>query len=159
MSTNRGQRGAVLLELVVAVGIMAMVASLASSAVFQMFKTSEKGTDRVIALHDLENAIHWIDLDTGKANASDLVDGAPPVEAMTLTWTEGSTLHTVTYTFSGTELRRDHNGQVTAVARHLSNIEFSMLNSVITATITSSPDGRWGVSKEMACKAWLQPME
>jgi len=159
MTTNRGQRGAVLLELVVAVGIMAMVASVASSAIFQMFKTSEKGTDRVIALHDLENAIHWINLDTGKASASDLVDGAPPVEAMTLTWTEGSTLHTVTYSLSGTELRRDYDGQAAAVARHISNVEFSMLNNVITVTITSSPDGRWGVSKEMACKAWLQPME
>lgn len=159
MNRNAGQKGIVLLELVVAAGITAMIATVLSSTIFQVVGVSERGSDRLKALHAVQNAAHWVNLDAGRAEASDLTPGAQPVDAMTLTWTEGAEPHSVTYSLSGTDLRRNHNGQVSTVARYVSSAGFSLFDGVITVAMTSSPGGRWGISKDMTLKVWLRPTE
>jgi type II secretory pathway component PulJ len=156
MRIRRDEQGGILLELLVAAGITALIAGLLASIVFQFFRTSEKGTEGLIALHEVQNTTQWITRDVTMAETSDLVDGAPAVQSMTLTWTEGVMVHTVTYSLSGTDLQRVINGQVGIVARNVSSISFSLSNNVITTTIVSSPESRWGVSKELTSKAWLR---
>jgi len=159
MRRYAGQKGVMLLELLVAAGITAMIAAVLSSTVFQLVGVSERGSDRLKALHDLENVAHWINLDGGRAEASDLTPGAQPVDAVTLSWTEGDEPHSVTYSFSGTNLQRNHNGKVSTVARYVSSVGFSLSDGLITVAMTSSPEGRWGISKDMTLKVWLRPTE
>lgn len=156
MITRRNERGVVLLELVVAAGIAALVAGMMTGIIFQLFRTTERGTGSLIALHDVQNATRWISRDVTMAETSDLVDSGPAVQSMTLTWMEGIELHTVTYSLSGTDLQRTMDGQTGIVARNISSISFSLSNRVITTVIVSSPENRWGVSKEMTSKAWLR---
>lgn len=146
-----------LLELLVAAGIAATLATVLASTLFQVARVSEGGTDSLRALHDLENAAHWINLDASRAESWDLAPEAPPVDTMTLTWMEGEEPHTVTYSLSGSELQRNHNGRVAIVARHLSSVAFSLSGGVITVAITSSPGGRWGISRGITLKVWPRP--
>jgi len=159
MRRYAGQKGIVLLELVVAAGITAMIVGVLGSAIFQMLGVSERGSGRLKVLHDLESAAYWINLDGGRVEASDLTPGAQPVDAMTLSWTEGDEPHSVTYSLSGTNLQRNHNGEVSTVARYVSSVGFSLSDGLITVAMTSSPGGRWGISKDMTLKMWLRPTE
>ncbi len=157
MRQYAGQQGIMLIELLVAVGITAMITAVLGSTIFQVVGVSERGSNRLKVLHDLENAAHWINLDGGRAEASDLTP--EPVDAMTLSWMEGDEPHSVTYSLSGTNLQRNHNGEVSTVARYVSSVGFSLSDGLITVAMTSSPGGRWGISKDMTLKVWLRPTE
>ena len=153
------QSGLTLVELLVATAITGLLAGALGTTVHQLFMTSERGNDELRALHDVQNAGSWLNLDGERAETTNLIDGAPPAASMTLSWTSGSQAHTVTYSLSGTELQRNHNGTTITVARHISGIQFSISDRVITVMMTSTPEGRWGVSKEAEYRIWLRPAE
>lgn len=151
------QRGVTLVELLAATAISALIVTTLGTALHQFIRTSERGNDELRALHDVQNAGFRLALDGERAEATNLVDGALPVESMTLSWTSGGEAHTSTYSLSGTELKRDHNGTIITVARHVSAVEFSIAGRVLTVTMTSTPEGRWGVSEQATYKIWLRP--
>ena len=153
------QRGLTLVELLLALGISALIASTLGTAIHQFIMTSERGNDSLRALHDVQNAGFWLTLDGERAEGTSLVDGAPPVQSMTLSWTSGGQAHTSTFSLSGAALRREHNGTITTVARHVASAQFSLAGRVITATMTSTPAGRWGVSEQAMYKIWLRPTD
>ena len=159
MTDFANQRGLTLVELLLALGISALISGALGTAIHQFVMASERGNDDLRALHDVQNAGYWITLDGGKAVTTNLVDGALSTGSMTLTWTSGVQTHTVTYSLAGTELKRDHNGTITTVARHVSSVEFSLAGLLITATMASTPAGRWGVSEQATYKVWLRPTE
>ena len=78
--------------------------------------------------------------------STDLVDGAPEVSQMTLSWNdstwwakqEESISHSVIYTYSGTALQRNYDGVVTTVGRQLTNVRFSLDGRMVTITLISS---------------------
>lgn len=159
MKIGTHERGMTLVELLLAAGIAAMVAGVLGSATFQFMQVTERGNDQFRALHNVQNAGYWITLDGRRAETTDLIEGAEPVESMTLSWTDSGQPHTVTYSLTGTDLQRDHNGTMTIVARYVSSVGFSISEGVITATLTSSPDGRWEVSKETTYKVCPRPTD
>lgn len=159
MKMRIDQRGMTLVELLMAAGISAMLVGVLGSAIFQFMQVTERGNDQFRALHDLQNAGYWLTLDGKRAQTTTLIEGAQPVESMTLNWTDGSESHTATYSLSATALQRNHNGTITIVARHVSSVGFSISQGVITTTVTSSPEGRWEVSKEMTYKTCLRPTD
>ena len=148
-----------LVELLMAAGISAMLVGVLGSAIFQFMQVTERGNDQFRALHDVQNAGYWITLDGKRAATTTLIEGAQPVESMSLSWTDSGQPHTVTYSLSGTDLQRDHNGTMTPVARHVSAVGFSISQGVVTATLTSSPEGRWEVTKETAYRICLRPTD
>jgi VCBS repeat-containing protein len=154
MRIDRDQRGITLVETIVAAGIAAMLVGALGSAIFLFTRTAEQGNDELGALRDVQNAGYWLTRDGKMAETTDLIDGAPPVGSMTLTWTDGGQAHTVTYTLTGTELQRNYDGDAIAVARYVTSVEFSLSQGVITADLTSSPDGRWDTSEQVAYEIW-----
>lgn len=157
MTYFRDQRGFTLVELMVACAISSMIIGVLGTALHQFIGTSERGNEELRALHDTSNAGYWITLDGERSETTNLVDGAPLADSITLGWTSGGQANTSTYSLSGTELKRNHNGTVTSVARHVSSVEFSIAGRVITVTMTSTPEGRWGVSKQATYKIWRRP--
>jgi len=157
MTSLRDQRGFTLVELLMASAIAGLIASTLGTAIHQFIGTSERGNDELRALQDVQNAAYWLTLDGERADATNLLDGALPAASMTVNWTSGGQPHTSTYSLSNTELKRDHNGTVTTVARHVSAVEFSIADRLITVTMTSTPEGRWGVSEQATYKIWLRP--
>ena len=161
MKIVREQKGFTLVEILIALGITALVAGTLGTAIFQIFDRSARGNDTLKALNDIHNAGRWLYLDGERAETTDLVDATPPVppvNAMSLSWTSDGQLHTATYSLSGTELVRNHNGTVTTVARYVSSVDFSISNRLIKIDLTSTP-GSTGVSKQVTYHSWLRPTD
>ena len=156
MSTD--ERGVTLVEILLAAGIATMIIGVLGSSIFLFWRTTEQGNERYRALHDVQNAGFWITRDGQRAQSTSLIEGADPVESMTLSWTDGGQSHTVTYSLSGNSLQRNHDGTITTVARLISSVGFSIsAQRVITCAITSSPQGRWEVSEQTTYKVYLRP--
>ena len=159
MKIGTDQRGMTLVELLIAAAIAAMLVPILGSAIFQFMQVTEQGNDQFRALHDVQNAGYWITLDGKRAATTDLIEGADLVDSITLSWTDGGQAHTTTYSLSSTDLQRDHNGTTITVARYILNVGFSISQGVITANLTSSPEGRWEVSEETTYKVCLRPTD
>lgn len=156
MNSIRRQGGFTLVEILIALGIAALITSALGTAIFQILDRTAKGGETVRALNDIQNAGQWLYLDGERAETTDLIENDPPVSSMVLNWVTDGVSHTATYTISGTELERDHNGVVTTVARYVSNVDFSISNRLITVNMTSTP-GSTGVSKDITYNIWLRP--
>jgi hypothetical protein len=93
------------------------------------------------------------------AEATDLIDGAPPVDSIRLNWTDGySEPHSSTYSLSSTELECNCDGTTIMVARYISAIGFSISGNLLTVDIESSAQGRWQVTQEMTFEVNLRCM-
>ena len=110
----KDQIGLTLVEVLVAAGISILIASTLGTALHQFIITSERGNDALRALHDVQNAGYWINRDGKGAEATNLVDGAPPAGSMTLNWTSGGQAHTSTFSLSPVQ---NSNGTIMATSR------------------------------------------
>jgi len=139
-SGDQGQGGATLIELVASMSVVMFIAGAAGMSLYQIRDTSNRNNERFTALHEVDNAHYWVAKDARSALSTDLVDGGPPVAAMTLSWTDGGGgPHSSSYSLSGTQLRRNYDGAVLTVARHLSSMQFSLSGQLITVSLVSSP--------------------
>ena len=159
MSNKNNQKGFTLIEVLIAVGITTLVVTSMSGIIFQLLRVTEKGTETLTAIRELENSNIWISRDIQRAETCDLIDGGVPVQSMTISWNEASVLHSATYALSGTDLQRDHGGEVTTLARNISSVAFSMSSNLVTTTIVSSPESRWDTSRTVTSKMYLDTVE
>lgn len=142
------EKGFTLLEVLVAMLVGGMIMAAIVSGIFQISFGTGQISERNTALADIDNAAHWLTRDVVMGQSTDLWEGAPPTSNMTITWTdftsfeggEESISHSANYTYSGTELRRNCDGVVTIIGRHLTNVEFSIDNRLVTLTLTSSTE-------------------
>ncbi len=145
MKGQARQKGMTLLELMVSMGISAVIASGTLGLIFQEVRGTAVARTSVAAAHEIGNAARRISQDMIMAESTDLIEGAVPVNSLTLSWTErydfANTPHSSSYTLEGTELRRDYDGTVTTVGRDISGIEFSQTGGLLTVSISVSP--RW----------------
>ena len=153
----KDEKGLTLVELLIAGAITALIGGMLSTAIYQFIMTSERGNEKLEALHDVQNAGYWLTRDGLRAETINLVDGAPPADNLTLTWTNEGQTHTITYSLSGTDLERARSGNITTIAHNVADIEFSIDGMVMTVAMTSTPEGRWGVSEEVTFTIWLRP--
>lgn len=144
------EQGFTLVELLIATAITGLIVSFLGTAIYQIITVTEYGNDRMIAMHELQNAAHWVSLDGQMASA------ASGGNELALTLPDDSS---ITYSLVGTELRRTAGESQMALARNISDISFSVENRIITMTITSSPEGRANVSEQGTYKVYLRPTE
>ncbi|MFC1951012.1 type II secretion system protein J [Chloroflexota bacterium] len=138
------QKGFTLIEVIVDVAISGMLIGALIPFFFQVTRTSETITDEMTGTLQVQNAVHWISRDVKLAASTNLVEGAPSVDNLTIQWTymyqDINQEHTVQYYVSEGYLKRSYDSMVINVAQCISNIEFSLNSSVITVDVTCHPD-------------------
>ena len=147
----KGQRGFTLPELLITIAITGLIVSLLGVAIYQIITVTEYGNDRMTALHELQNAGHWVTLDGQMARTAIGGDNA-----LVLAIPGGSS---ITYEVEDTELLRTADESPMILAQNISDISFSVENRVITMTITSSPGGWANISEQGTYKVCLRPAE
>jgi hypothetical protein len=139
-----------MVEMMAALVLVGMIASAAAFVLFHEFRGTATAKNITDSSLNIGFASHWIGRDVMMAEASNLVEGAPPANELTLTWVEWYQLagipHRSTYRLSGTALIRDYDGVITMAAQNLSGVAFSQTNQVITVVFTSKPP--WTPTKE-----------
>jgi hypothetical protein len=144
------QKGITLVETVVATALTGIIVVFLGTVIYQILNVTGYGNDRLMAAHDLENAAYWLNFDGQRAIT------ASGGSALALTLSDNST---VTYTLTGMELRRNAGGAHMVLAYNTAAVSFSVSNRVITMSLISAPEGRFGVSENGTYKVYLRPAE
>ncbi len=143
------QKGFTLIELLVALGVGAVVLTGIVISIFMVMRGATEIKAESVALADIGNAAHWLARDVVMGQSTDLLEGAPPADNITITWTDftggggDEIFHYVTYTYSGTELLREYDSanNTTIVGRHLTDVSFSIDGSLVTVILTCYKEG------------------
>ena len=102
---KRGEKGFTIIELAVAIAIMAFIGSAAATSIFQVIEGTERGNNQMTVVRQVHNAGYWISRDTQRAE-SVVTDNLTAPDFFILTWVEqdygGGELihHSVTYFFT-----------------------------------------------------------
>jgi prepilin-type N-terminal cleavage/methylation domain-containing protein len=145
---NNGQSGFTLIETLVSVAIIGLIAVALFAIIYQIFAIPAQNKTSLIAIKQVENAVHWLSRDAQQAQAVELDEetGFP----VTLTWTDWDNLqYQITYTLVGGGLERvcsidEDEPNIRIVARHINmdpsdtncQYEEGTLSFKITATVT-----------------------
>ena len=153
----KGQKGFTLPELLITVAITGLIVGVLGTAIYQIITVTESGNARMTAIHELQNAGHWVTLD-GQMAKTATVDGNKL--ALTLPLPDDPSIN-ITYKVEDSELLRETDESQMILAQNISYISFSFSpeNRVITMTITSSPEGRTNISEQGTYKVCLRPTE
>ena len=148
------QKGFTLLEVIITLGVGTVILLGVVGSLFIIMRGIPEIRKETVALSGIERAAHWLNRDVGMGRDSNLVDAAPPVAQMTITWydyTKAADLeedqsHYVSYTWSpGTgELQRNYDGLITTVGVRLANVGFSLNDKSVTVTLASFIDEKSG---------------
>lgn len=139
MMTSK-QRGFTLLDLVVGLGMSAMLVPVIVGATFNIARGTDRANSKTVALADIDSASRWINLDLSMAQ--DVLDlatldplatcetGTSPsmrIEWLDLSdWAAANPAHYSEYHIAPgtTLLLRNYDGAVSIVARHITSLSF-----------------------------------
>jgi type II secretory pathway pseudopilin PulG len=142
----RGEAGASLVELLVAVAISSVVLTMLGSAVFQFYSISSYGQARMAVLHDLQNAGLWLGRDASEA--ADFTPGGGNIYG-TFDWSDSSVQFRYSYDAADNALVREQllGGVVQStvtVARHIAaqgDVSFTPTGQRVSVDITATSAG------------------
>lgn len=162
------QKGFTLVELLVSVAISAVLCSTIAMAICQFVSVSIASENRIIAVKQVENALHYINRDSQMASNIVPTDNRFP---LILTWNEWDVtennltgpLHQVTYTITPySQLEReeivDGTSKTSIVARNISEVSnCSFTDDVTTINVTASIGGFKPVSETRSLEVKSRP--
>jgi prepilin-type N-terminal cleavage/methylation domain-containing protein len=144
------ETGFTLIEMLIATAITGCIFAVLGLAMHQVLTIPDNGNDRLTALHELQNAAYWVNLD-GQMAAS-----ATGGSGLVLTLPDNSS---ITYILTDTNLIRTSSTSNMTLAKNITSINFSVAGRYITMNITSAPSGRWDVSENETYITCLRPSE
>ena len=83
-----GEKGYALVELLIAITIIALVSGAAGAATFQVLKNTERNNDYMTAVRQVENAGYWISRDAQMALSMNTTANLTLPDFLSLSWTE-----------------------------------------------------------------------
>jgi hypothetical protein len=146
----KGQTGATMVELITAVAVTGIIVVFLGTAVYHIITVSEYGNEKFTALHELQNAAYWFYKDGQEAKA------ATGGSELMLTLADNST---VTYSLVGDDLQRNAGPIQLILAHNISEVSFSVNESVATMYLVSTPEGRNNISENATYMVCLRPVE
>lgn len=149
-----GEKGYTLIELLVAITIMALASVAAGAGIFQIFRNIDRNNDHMTAVLQVENAGYWISQDTLMAQ-SVTTDNLSPPDFLVLSWIEQNTgdVYQVTYTLENMpegglkKLLRNQSvntsaNTTTLVAQYIDSdagkISCNLTSGILTLTVTAT---------------------
>jgi len=150
---NRNQKGFTLAEILVAVAITAVIGSVITMSISQLFTVSIADKNRMEAVKQVENALHYINRDAQMAKAFDIIPGSsvPFTSGLHLQWIDydisSEINNTVDYTLDADgDLKRVYwragDTVTTTVARHIESVSnYSFDGAVLVVNLTASVEG------------------
>ena len=142
--------GYTMIELVIVLAITGFIVGILGTSIHQIVSVPEQGDERMNALHDLQNAAHWVGID-GQMSVS-----ASGGNQLLLTLADNST---ISYVVEGSELHRIAGSSNRTLAKSISTTNFSIQNRMITMNITSTPSGRWSISENGTYQVYLRAVQ
>lgn len=146
------QKGFTLIEIVMTLGISAVILSAVGFSTVQLFNMNTRNTLYMTAVRQVQNAGYWLTRDTVMANADNIsvVNTVPTKPQLILNWhSDPNTLHQTVFTYdttTGILTRAVDGGANDRIAEHLTTMTFTptvvdgVTNTVdfnIVATVTS----------------------
>jgi len=151
---KRSERGFTIIELLVVMAIVALITGAATMTTPQLVKGTERNSDHMTAVCQVQNAGYWISHDA--LMAQNIVTGddpeTPEHEFITLDWSdwENGDVHKITYTFEDMpgglkKLKRQHlicnadgveiGNKMTLIAEYINSASLSEQDSTWKLTI------------------------
>jgi len=151
---KQGEKGFTVIELIVAITIMALASVAAGAGIFQIFRNIDRNNDHMTAVLQVENAGYWISQDTLMAQ-SVTTDNLSPPDFLVLSWIEQNTgdVYQVTYTLENMpegglkKLLRNQSvntsaNTTTLVAQYIDSdagkISCNLTSGILTLTVTAT---------------------
>lgn len=163
---GKDQRGFTLNELVISIAILGMITPVIGMSIFQVISISKLSGNHMMAVTQVENAVHWINHDAQMAQSVQTSNGSGfPLK---LTWVEwNNTSNNVTYSVQNGQLWRAYSVNSTQptstlVARNIktdsqsTNCQFS--SGALNFQITVSSGGYKSASETRNGKVIPKPM-
>ena len=123
------------------VGILTLALGTLGSGVFQVLSIQRYWQDDVVATKELRHAGSWFAGDALNAQTTDLIDGAPAVDAVTLSWADGDgNLHTASYELLEDILVRNFDGVPSHVGRKVVSVGFSLVGNLLSFVLEVRAD-------------------
>jgi len=171
MKVKNSQKGFTLVEILVAMAVEAMLLSGIVTAIFQTTEITIQSSAQITALEDIKNVARHITTDVRMAQATNLLDGAPPVNSLVLDWVgwydDNGELSPVDYhceySLCGGRVQREYKKggvetDITTIGQHISDIDFSRQSRIVIVTIASSPRGNVETAEQRTYHICLQQM-
>ena len=146
VSRAAAQLGFSLIELVMAIGVAAILMAAASYATLQVANTNTRNTLYMTAVRNAQSAGYWVALDGEKANSVNADNNSATTDVLQLAWLDTDNLtetHSSNFTLEGSTLYRNIDGARTMVAEHISNASATydataqQMAFVVTSEVTS----------------------
>ncbi len=157
-----GEKGYTLVELLIAITIMAAATGAAGAAIFQIMRNTQRNSDHMTAVRQVQNAGYWISRDAQMARVVTTTDNLTPTDNLTLPflslswsgWDETDTIiyYSANYTFADLtngigKLMRTYTSGGTSkqmliaqyIATNTSNTSFE--SQVLTVNLTAVFEG------------------
>jgi len=159
------QNGFILIEMIAVIAITGLITAVIAGTVSQVFISSAQSTARMIAVKQVESAVHWISRD---ARMSQMVlPGGGSGFPLKLFWKEwNNTTNNVSYTLQNGELFRNHSvnsstPRQTVIARNI-NTDIGMTdcysdNGMVVLKLTASVSGFRPTSETRVVKIIPRP--
>ena len=142
-----GASGFTLVEVMVSVGIITLVATLAGAGIFQVTAIQRWWMVDVVAAKELRHATSWLTTDALKAQ--NVLDGGggvlactPPSDTVTLVFTDSNGSHSATYRLSGADLVRELDGGEQFIITDVvaDSLKFTLCGTVLTFDVEVEAD-------------------
>ena len=102
------QKGFTAIEIILAIAIGGIIAGGIATSTLQAINVESQSKEHMVAIQNVQQAGHWINLDAQKADTIVIGEGNGFPLIMQRTAYDG-TFHETTYTISGTTLTRSHS--------------------------------------------------
>ena len=154
------QKGMSLIELLVALGITSILSLAVLGVIYHEFNGTAAAKSNVTSAHEIENAARLISKDCTMAENTNLSDGIPETNNLTLNWINRyeftNILHQSRYYIDEMKLYREYDGLVSMVADNIHHISFLQESQTITISISCQPPWWKSTAREETYRVFLR---